>query len=126
MTHVRGIASNLNDRLQQISAKAEREAFDLQYVTCVSMIENVLDSQTCKVVIASLPGLETSYAQILLKKWGSREDNLLLFVCSPPPDTLGYEILHNPENNDFAYTVRQRICFYVESTEDPADRRSSG
>ena len=105
MTYIQGIASNLNERLLQQSAKAERKAFDLQFVTCVSIVENVLESQACKVVIATLPGLETSFAQTLLKKWAARSENLLLFTCSPPPDTLGYRILHHPEENTFEFTV---------------------
>ena len=112
MTYIQGIASNLNERLLQQSAKAERKAFDLQFVTCVSIVENVLESQASKVVIATLPGLETSFAQTLLKKWSTHSENLLLFACSPPPDTLGYRILNSPEQNTFVFTVGENRGIY--------------
>ena len=105
IAHVRGITSNLNSRLLQASAKAEREAFDLRYVTCVSVVENVLDSRGGKVVVASLPGLETSYSQILLNKWCSRPENLLLFVNTPAPGTLADRILHHPLEKHFKFVV---------------------
>ena len=108
VNYIQGIASNLNERILQQSAEAERKAFDLQFVTCVSIVENVLESQASKVVIATLPGLETSFAQTLLKKWCARSENLLLFVCSPPPDTLGYRILNSPEESTFECIVREK------------------
>lgn len=101
ITHVRGIVSNLNEKLQQ----AEQEAFDLQYVSCVPNIESVLDNQKPKVVLISMAGLETSFSQDLFKRWCEKEENLLLFVTTPPPGTLADAILNSPDQKQFTFTV---------------------
>lgn len=101
ITHIRGIVSNLNEKLQQ----SDQEAFDLQFVTCVPNIESVLDNQKPKVVLASLAGLETSLSQVLFKRWCEKEENLLLFVTSPPPGTLADSILHSHSQKQFSFTV---------------------
>ena len=119
IAHVRGITSNLNPKLLQTSAKAEREAFDLRYVTCVSVVENVFDSRCSKVVVASLPGLETSFSQILLNKWCAKPENLLLFVTEPAPGTLGDQILRHPAEHHFKYIVGVN-----ELTHDRIERKS--
>lgn len=108
MTHVRGIASNLNERLQAQSEQAEREAFDFRFVTCVPTVQNVLDNPRPKVVVASLLGLETSFAQRLLQAWGAKEENLLLFVSPPPPGTLAHAIWSQRDATEFSYTVGAR------------------
>lgn len=111
MTHIRGISSSLNERLQQQAPDEERGPFDLQFVTCVPGIENVLANQSPKVVLASTGGLETSYAQLLLKNWCSKIENLVLFVTSPPPGTLAAEVLANPAQTNFRFTVvLRRAC----------------
>lgn len=106
VTHIRGISSSLNERLQQQAPDEERGPFDLQFVTCVPGIENVLANQSPKVVLASTAGLETSYAQLLLKKWCAKIENLVLFVTTPPPGTLAASILTNPTQTRFGFTVR--------------------
>lgn len=108
VTHIRGISSSLNERLQQQAPDEERGPFDLQFVTCVPGIENVLANQSPKVVLASTAGLETSYAQLLLKKWCAKIENLVLFVTTPPPGTLAANILTNPTQTRFGFTVRSR------------------
>lgn len=101
ITHIRGIVSNLNEKLQQ----KERETFDLEYVTCVPNIESVVDNPKPKVVLTSMAGLETSFAQLLFKRWCEKEENLLLFVTPPPPGTLAHAIYSNPDQTQFTYTV---------------------
>ena len=88
ITHIRGIVSNLNEKLQQ----SENEAFDLH-------------NQKPKVVLASLAGLETSLSQVLFKRWCEKEENLLLFVTSPPPGTLADSILNSHSQKQCAGTV---------------------
>ena len=67
-------------------------------MTCVPGIENVLANQSPKVVLASTSGLETSYAQLLLKAWCDKSENLVLFVTTPPPNTLAASILKQTEH----------------------------
>ena len=126
LAHVRGITSNMNDRLQAVAAKAEREAFDLRHVTCVPVVENVLDSRGCKVVVASLPGLETSFSQILLTKWCAKSENLLLFVETPAPGTLADALLHRQNEKRFKFIVGVLDRCHVESKEDSADGCGAG
>ena len=104
MTHIRGISSSLNERLQQQAPDEERGPFDLQFVTCVPGIENVLANQSPKVVLASTAGLETSYAQLLLKKWCAKIENLVLFVTTPPP---GWMVL-SPKSSGSCRTPWQK------------------
>ena len=68
-------------------------------------IESVLDNQKPKVVLASLAGLETSSSQVLFKRWCEKEENLLLFVTSPPPGTLADSILNSHSQKQFSFTV---------------------
>ena len=126
LAHVRGITSNMNDRLQAAAAKAEREAFDLRHVTCVPVVENVLDSRGCKVVVASLRGLETSFSQILLTKWCAKSENLLLFVETPSPGTLADALLHRQNEKRFEFIVGVLDRCHVESKEDSADGCGAG
>lgn len=105
ITHIRGISSSLNERLQQQGPDEEKGPFDLQFVTCVPGIENVLANQSPKVVLASTSGLETSYAQLLLKAWCDKSENLVLFVTTPPPNTLAASIFNNPKQTEHVFVV---------------------
>ena len=100
ITHIRGISSSLNERLQQQGPDEEKGPFDLQFVTCVPGIENVLANQSPKVVLA-----ETSYAQLLLKAWCDKSENLVLFVTTPPPNTLAASIFNNPKQTEHVFVV---------------------
>lgn len=108
ITHIRGIVSNLKDTLQSKRDRIENdqhEFFHLDYITCLSSIESIIDNPKPKVVLASLPGLETSVSQVFLKRWCEKKQNLLLFVTPPPPGTLAHSIFSNPNQKKYYFIV---------------------
>lgn len=102
LKYVRSISSLLNNRNQDV--RNEREAFDLRHIICAHAVE-IIPESGCKVVVASMEDLETSFSQLILNKWCSKQENLLLFVSSPAPDTLAWRILHQPQEHYFPFVV---------------------
>ena len=92
------------------NVRDEREAFDLHSITYVSAVEQIPESG-CKVVVATMTDLENSYSQIYLNKWCSKQENMLLFIASPSPDTLAWRILNNPQESSFTYVVSKNELF---------------
>lgn len=90
------------------SAHKMSSQLNFSNIICTSDIEEVLDASSPKIVLATLPGLEGSFAMKMLIKIARQQNNLLLFTSPPPPSSLAEVIFSDPITQQFRFINRVR------------------
>ena len=94
----------MNDSVMNAFNASRQNPFQLKCVHLCKDLERLAQLPSPKVVLASMPDLESGFSRQLFVEYASGPENLIYFVEKPNPGTLGRNVLDGMTK--FEVTVR--------------------
>ncbi|XP_055375909.1 probable cleavage and polyadenylation specificity factor subunit 2 [Condylostylus longicornis] len=100
----------MSDKLMKNFEGARNNPFQFKHINLCHNLTDLTKVPSPKVVLASMPDLESGFARELFVQWSGNPNNSIIFTTRPSPGTLARDLIENGGNGrKIEVDVRKRV-----------------
>lgn len=99
----------MSEKLMRTFEGKRNNPFQFKHLKLCHSISEVSKVPSPKVVLASMPDMESGFSRELFIQWGANPKNSVIFTSRCAPGTLGHDLITNGTNRVIPLDVKKRV-----------------
>ncbi|XP_035684217.1 cleavage and polyadenylation specificity factor subunit 2-like [Branchiostoma floridae] len=99
----------MSDKIMRVFEDNRNNPFQFKHLKLCHSLSELHKVPDPKVVLASVPDLESGFSRELFVQWCQNQKNTVVLTSRPGPGTLGRMLIDNPKMKTFTLQARKRV-----------------